>query len=402
MPAEECGICMCEDSTIHLPCGHSACQDCAVVAFRQDIVKGKVPVQCFGCKEEVPLEVLLTVLATYPDLVEKVHRYGLQRALQRDPNVRLCPHPNCPYAVILSRAVSKKREVKCECCHEGFCIKCRQPAHEGPCSFYDEDDVKPCPECNTHIYKEQDASCNAMYCTVCHTEFCWLCGAKLGVHGMSHFFGLRGCTMYGKERWSLDRIRRKRRWSPVVYPLGMAGAAVAAPLMIVALPVVMAAEDHRLTKTMDMTRKKRVARALGLGFGSAVILTPTIVVGLAGLAVRGAVFSYLQVPAEEGLGLAKRWTRRRRQRRAARRQALSNDLLVPAGPEVAVADLSTTENKVEGCASSATKRAQYMIEHDVSSSDSPAAAEATSPLQAVSAVDAVQLQLNDPPEDVAI
>ena len=100
----------------------------------------------FECKEEVPLDILLDVLKDRPDLVDKIHRFGLSRALQRDPNARFCPQANCSYAVILSRKVGKKKLIKCDCCHESFCVKCREPAHEGTCSFHDDDTVKPCPQ----------------------------------------------------------------------------------------------------------------------------------------------------------------------------------------------------------------------------------------------------------------
>jgi hypothetical protein len=89
------------------------------------------------------------------------------------------------------------------------------------------------------------------------TEFCWLCGAVLGLHGMSHFFGLKGCTMYGKKRWSLDRIRRHRRWSPVAYPAAVVAAAVVTPLAYLALPVALGMEESRACKTSGVSRGKR-------------------------------------------------------------------------------------------------------------------------------------------------
>eukprot|EP00045_Choanoeca_perplexa_P004078 m.35346 g.35346 ORF g.35346 m.35346 type:complete len:345 (-) comp12386_c0_seq1:126-1160(-) len=339
MADDECAICMCEKATIALPCHHHACKDCATAAFKEDIEKGKVPVECFECKEEVPLDTILDVLKDHPTLVDKIHRFGLSRALQRDPNVRFCPQANCNYAVILSRAVGKKRLVKCDCCHESFCIKCREPAHQGTCSFHDEENTKPCPKCNSPIYKEDDASCNAVYCTICQTEFCWLCGAVLGLHGMNHFFGLQGCTMYGKQRWSMDRVRRHRRWSPVAYPAAVAAAAVATPLLYLGLPVAMGMEENRNCKTSGIKRGKRIARVAGISTATAVFMAPAMAIGLAALVVRGAVFSYVQVPAEEAAGLVKRSARRRRARRNAV-QALNETDPEPVDANVAVAEIT--------------------------------------------------------------
>ena len=96
-----------------------------------------------------------------------------------------------------------------------------------------------------------------LHACCCRTEFCWLCGAVLGLHGMNHFFGLKGCTMYGSKRWSLDRVRRHRRWSPVAYPAVMVAAAVVTPIIYLGLPIAMAVEENRACKTSGMSRGKR-------------------------------------------------------------------------------------------------------------------------------------------------
>ena len=38
--------------------------------------------------------------------------------------------------------------------------------------------TRPCPGCKQPI--EKSTGCNHMTCPTCHTNFCWLCGRKIG------------------------------------------------------------------------------------------------------------------------------------------------------------------------------------------------------------------------------
>ncbi|KAJ1662127.1 hypothetical protein IW140_004991 [Coemansia sp. RSA 1813] len=52
------------------------------------------------------------------------------------------------------------------------------------------DTSKPCPECKRPIYKTD--GCNHMKCSMCGTDFCYLCGAELEVERMYEHFNLNG------------------------------------------------------------------------------------------------------------------------------------------------------------------------------------------------------------------
>ncbi len=127
----------------------------------------------------------------------------LRRILASDPDTRWCPGPNCTYAVIAAGCASCPR-ITCERpgCGYSFCYHCkaewhpnqtcdmaraqRQPHQFGgafrssSASFSQESgchpsEVKVCPRCHVLIVKMDDGSCNHMTCSVCGSEFCWLC-----------------------------------------------------------------------------------------------------------------------------------------------------------------------------------------------------------------------------------
>jgi hypothetical protein len=58
----------------------------------------------------------------------------------------------------------------------------------------------------------------------------------------------------------------------------------------------------------------------GISTATAVFMAPAMAVGLVAFVVRGALFSYVQVPVEEAAGVVKRSAKRRRDRRRAARE----------------------------------------------------------------------------------
>lgn len=84
--------------------------------------------------------------------------------------------------------------IDCPDCHTTKCTLCNaEPFHLGMnCEQYKQHDrsndsykeleellrmnvVRLCPSCNHAIEKTND-TCNKVYCSECHTKFCWLCG----------------------------------------------------------------------------------------------------------------------------------------------------------------------------------------------------------------------------------
>lgn len=121
----------------------------------------------------------------------------VRRFLLSDPDSRWCPAPDCCYAVIASGCASCPR-IRCQRpgCGVNFCYHCKAEWHpdqtcdaarasrhsptrapSGSISLESQhrDDIKPCPRCQVLIVKMDDGSCNHMVCSVCGSEFCWLC-----------------------------------------------------------------------------------------------------------------------------------------------------------------------------------------------------------------------------------
>lgn len=206
-------------------------------------------------------------------LIEKYELFMVRRTLIVDPDARWCPAPDCDYCVIAYGCASCPM-LKCERpgCDTLFCYHCKQEWHSNQTcdqaraqrgfgrpqsrpgvSFgirttdsstqastsveqqLQPDDVKPCPCCRVLIIKMDDGSCNHMTCSVCRTEFCWLCMQKISD---LHYLSPSGCTFWGKKPWS-----RKKK---ILWQLGMlAGAPVgialiagiAVPAIIIGMPV---------------------------------------------------------------------------------------------------------------------------------------------------------------------
>ena len=65
--------------------------------------------------------------------------------------------------------------------------------------FLNRFNMKRCPSCRILIIKIEDGSCNHMTCSVCGTQFCWLCIKKTSE---LHYLSPTGCTFFGKRQWS--------------------------------------------------------------------------------------------------------------------------------------------------------------------------------------------------------
>jgi hypothetical protein len=115
---------------------------------------------------------------------------NIQKICQLDTSdyLHLCSNKSC-------RKVVKETPfymVDCPDCHTTKCVLCNvEPFHLGmSCEQHKKNDmtvdkeleellrsnvIRFCPSCNHAIEKTND-TCNKVYCSECHTKFCWLCG----------------------------------------------------------------------------------------------------------------------------------------------------------------------------------------------------------------------------------
>lgn len=118
----------------------------------------------------------------------------------------------------------------CECVRLQFYCKILLNVADGSA-----DDVKPCPRCGTLVVKLDDGSCNHMTCSMCGSEFCWLCMKEISD---LHYLSPSGCTFWGKKQWSRKKKLLWQLGTLVGAPVGIAlVASVAVPAILIGVPV---------------------------------------------------------------------------------------------------------------------------------------------------------------------
>lgn len=281
----ECSICLLEQSISKFPelstCHHRACSTCMCQYLRVEIYESRVNITCPQCTEPLHPNDIKNILGLDVGLFDKYESFMLRRTLVTDPDVRWCPAPDCDYCVIASGCASCPK-LKCgrPGCETLFCYHCKQEWHSNqtcdqaraqriksqygstshltksgvtfvgsqrgeyiqqhasssPDSlFLQRDDLKPCPCCRVLIIKMDDGSCNHMTCSVCGTEFCWLCMQKVSD---LHYLSPSGCTFWGKKPWSRKKKIMWQLGMLVGAPVGIALiAGIAVPAIIIGIPV---------------------------------------------------------------------------------------------------------------------------------------------------------------------
>jgi len=113
---------------------------------------------------------------------------------ERRQFVRACPADGCRGFL--------STQWKCELCEQWTCPQCNElkgPAHDSEHTCHPDQlasaalmrhDTKPCPTCGMGIFRI--SGCPQMFCTSCHTAFCWNTGRiETNVHNPHYFEWLR-------------------------------------------------------------------------------------------------------------------------------------------------------------------------------------------------------------------
>ncbi len=200
LETELCGICYQEKPSLSFHefdnCKHRFCTDCIQRAYHDNVTSSRINVQCLECKELVHPEELRHLIK--PELYDQFLTLSLRKWLASIPEARYCLSPDCPYACIATKTKSRSAQeqdkhfvCRHEECQKEYCNVCKLPWHpEKTCEEARADapeseaipeatlkklNAKPCPNCTSMIEKRDDGSCNSIKCTVCQTNFCWLC-----------------------------------------------------------------------------------------------------------------------------------------------------------------------------------------------------------------------------------
>ena len=172
-----------EKTNNYVKCFHGFCNDCYYNYFKEKINNNQIyRIKCpeKNCNCLIFNEFIEKKLINDIPLIEKFHKLSDRIQLALDPNIQLCPFPDC-------ESYAKKNEnnkyVSCIQNSHKFCFKCLKDWHgDKECSneldksfveWKDSSKVKRCPKCKYFI--EKNEGCNHITCTYCKYEFCWLC-----------------------------------------------------------------------------------------------------------------------------------------------------------------------------------------------------------------------------------
>lgn len=167
-----------------LNCKHLFCSDCIFQYLEEKINNNQfLEIKCLqeGCNKILDSNIVVKFIHKDKQLLEKYNKLIKRNQLKLDPNIQLCPFPDCE-----SYAKKKKDNKYVKCIHNKhkFCFNCLKDWHGTiPCQnnslsnslnvLENSDTVKRCPKCKFYI--ELRDGCNHMTCSNCRYEFCWLC-----------------------------------------------------------------------------------------------------------------------------------------------------------------------------------------------------------------------------------
>ncbi|XP_076371195.1 E3 ubiquitin-protein ligase RNF19B-like isoform X2 [Tachypleus tridentatus] len=306
----ECPFCLLELPIHCFPklssCSHRACYNCLQTYFRIEISESRVNISCPECTEPLHPNDIRMILNDESALA-KYENFMIRRVLVTDVDARWCPAPDCGYVVIATGCASCPK-LKCDRpgCDTFFCYHCKQEWHPNqtcdaaraervhnsphPRStsvLFSQDSIiqkaiKLCPCCKVLIVKMEDGSCNHMTCSVCGTEFCWLCMNEITD---LHYLSPSGCTFWGKKPWSRKKKIVWQLGMLVGAPVGIALiAGIAIPAIIIGIPVWVGRKLHRYHVNKNSGRHKRNL-AVTAGVITSVLLSPVLAGIAAGIGV---------------------------------------------------------------------------------------------------------------------
>ncbi|XP_059615297.1 uncharacterized protein LOC132260919 [Phlebotomus argentipes] len=205
-------------------CGCSFCTECMKAYIEFEILEGAYEISCPDAM--CPMQGIISIqevssLVTQ-SLMEKHHRYRLNREVEKDRNRTWCPKAGCETVCLVDAGASSTSPVPtsrsvtfqlphsaagcsalppaclvhCPTCREDFCSGCKKAWHPSmTCEentrrlaadgrdtdnigvLFDGDLIKCCPMCAVPI--EKDEGCAQMMCKRCKHVFCWYCLASL-------------------------------------------------------------------------------------------------------------------------------------------------------------------------------------------------------------------------------
>lgn len=282
--------------------------------LKTEINHSRLNITCPICSEPLLQNVIKEILND-DNFYLKYESFMLRKVLAAEPDARWCPAPDCGYAVLANGCASCPRLI-CERdgCNTAFCYHCKQEWHPNqtcstasfqrnkragiilsPLNISDlieestqpndvvdgrghsgnrkssrtsqqnttlrPEDIKECPVCSSRIIKMNDGSCNHMTCSICETEFCWLCMKEISDF---HYFSPSGCTFWGKKPWSRKKKFLWRLGMLVGAPICIVFiAGISVPAIVIGIPFWAARKLHARLEKKQFSRYRKNAILTG-------------------------------------------------------------------------------------------------------------------------------------------
>ena len=163
-------------------CFHGFCDSCYYDYLKEKIDNNHIDnIKClqYDCNKILSNDFIENHLSNDISLLEKYFKFKKRKQLSLDPNVQLCPYPDCE-----SYALKDNNNLYVQCLNgHKFCFNCLKDWHgEEKCKIEKDSkfekwknskNVKRCPNCQYFV--EKNEGCNHMICANCKYEWCWLC-----------------------------------------------------------------------------------------------------------------------------------------------------------------------------------------------------------------------------------
>ena len=175
-----------------IECFHIFCNDCYYEFIKEKVNNNFIEgIKCphHDCQTKLFDDFIEQKLLRDIPTLDKYKKLQEKRQLMLNPNIQLCPFPDCDSYAIKE---GNNKYVSCIKYNHKFCFNCLKDWHgEEKCDnlldksfeeWSNSSKVKRCPKCKYFI--EKNKGCNHITCLNCRYQFCWLC---MGKYTRNHF-----------------------------------------------------------------------------------------------------------------------------------------------------------------------------------------------------------------------